>query len=733
MEIRVDHSIFNVTTNLFRALSRFRRRSESLVLWVDAICINQNDDVEKLHQIDLMRDVYSSAREVMMWLGEPNAGDTTRPQKIRAHPETLEEMKDRWPAWIYDAVKPYLDEEPEDDPPESRLGDDLRFREVIDQLPHGMRPTFHTPKVPQAYLGDMDRNNEESRTLVITTLFNETANAINDFADLLQQNRFSASQEGPKPDIFDWQQPSQVPRFFRGPLEPRDWPILGAFSIAYFLATSKHLTDMPFFGKGENIAYSLSQAWLKSVDALQSILNNTYWMRAWITQEIVLAQNPVIYYGQHIMSFKMLATAQQVLKQHSHARCCASALEERTLSPCYGTPIWTALTTSFSRIEDFTEMWLENSHSRALGGNIEIPWSHLLSFNLTRRYATKPVDHVYGVLGLVDNTGPDKIPADYSASVAAVYTQAVGRLIKSSLNLKFVATFNATRPNQHNLPSWVPDWSTGAFDTGIGYPWKPQTSDGNQPSVRIHDDLCLSVRSSFIDEVSIINPEMEDCTGTCHGLEHRVKLLSSWRETAGLTGDINKSSPRENEFWRTLFAGHMFNFHVLMDRRQMVPSDVERAGKWWQWIQAAAKSSNDKMSFGGMAFSQQPSLQGRDDEFDQMVHALTRRKTFFITKKGRLATARGPVANGDEIHLVEGSGFPLILRRARRISPRPSSSSPPMAAQPPAKESNHPNFLDLDQCAHDRSNVVRYIGDTYVHGITRAETQSNIRETVFVR
>ncbi|PMD44844.1 heterokaryon incompatibility [Hyaloscypha variabilis F] len=38
-------------------------------LWVDAICINQKDDVEKATQISLMKEIYSFAEEVVIWLG----------------------------------------------------------------------------------------------------------------------------------------------------------------------------------------------------------------------------------------------------------------------------------------------------------------------------------------------------------------------------------------------------------------------------------------------------------------------------------------------------------------------------------------------------------------------------------------------------------------------------------------------------------------------------------------
>lgn len=68
-QIRSDGGRILVTKNCELALRHLRKSDTSRVLWVDAICINQEDDTEKGHQVDIMRDVYSKATEVLIWLG----------------------------------------------------------------------------------------------------------------------------------------------------------------------------------------------------------------------------------------------------------------------------------------------------------------------------------------------------------------------------------------------------------------------------------------------------------------------------------------------------------------------------------------------------------------------------------------------------------------------------------------------------------------------------------------
>jgi len=47
-------------------------------LWIDAICIDQIDVLERNHQVALMGQIYSKAQAVLMWLGESAPATATR-------------------------------------------------------------------------------------------------------------------------------------------------------------------------------------------------------------------------------------------------------------------------------------------------------------------------------------------------------------------------------------------------------------------------------------------------------------------------------------------------------------------------------------------------------------------------------------------------------------------------------------------------------------------------------
>jgi len=62
-----------VRHNLGRALSALRREDEDMILWVDALCINQEDLEERGQQVRLMEEIYKNAEAVLIYLGRGNS------------------------------------------------------------------------------------------------------------------------------------------------------------------------------------------------------------------------------------------------------------------------------------------------------------------------------------------------------------------------------------------------------------------------------------------------------------------------------------------------------------------------------------------------------------------------------------------------------------------------------------------------------------------------------------
>ncbi|KAH7317181.1 heterokaryon incompatibility protein-domain-containing protein [Stachybotrys elegans] len=70
MDIILDGEEVPITPNLYSALIHLRSEREVRTLWVDALCISQSNHGERNQQVRIMGDIYKSARQVVVWLGE---------------------------------------------------------------------------------------------------------------------------------------------------------------------------------------------------------------------------------------------------------------------------------------------------------------------------------------------------------------------------------------------------------------------------------------------------------------------------------------------------------------------------------------------------------------------------------------------------------------------------------------------------------------------------------------
>ncbi|KAL8402568.1 hypothetical protein RB596_009081 [Gaeumannomyces avenae] len=81
--IYIDGNVLRVTANLHVALSHLRHWFLERILWVDAICINQDDKPEKEQQVQSMAKIYAKASRVIVWLGEASDNGDQALEAIR--------------------------------------------------------------------------------------------------------------------------------------------------------------------------------------------------------------------------------------------------------------------------------------------------------------------------------------------------------------------------------------------------------------------------------------------------------------------------------------------------------------------------------------------------------------------------------------------------------------------------------------------------------------------------
>ena len=102
-EIALPNGILRITKSLFTGLIRLRRRGKRRLLWIDQLCINQDDNMERNQQVLLMRQIYSSASRVLAWLGEDEGNGSIALRLLEKIGKTdTSSLQQRWvsTAWM---------------------------------------------------------------------------------------------------------------------------------------------------------------------------------------------------------------------------------------------------------------------------------------------------------------------------------------------------------------------------------------------------------------------------------------------------------------------------------------------------------------------------------------------------------------------------------------------------------------------------------------------------------
>jgi len=98
--ISCNGQLLKVTVNLGKALRHLRSETDDLVLWADAVCINQNDSAEKGRQVANMGRIYSDAKKVLVWLGRDR--NNAAIETVRWAQEMAKEYR-RWKGSIFES------------------------------------------------------------------------------------------------------------------------------------------------------------------------------------------------------------------------------------------------------------------------------------------------------------------------------------------------------------------------------------------------------------------------------------------------------------------------------------------------------------------------------------------------------------------------------------------------------------------------------------------------------
>ncbi|TLD36846.1 HET-domain-containing protein [Venturia nashicola] len=76
--ILINEYSLDITRSLRSALFHLRKLHEPRTIWVDAVCINQGDVIERGNQVSIMGDIYGHTTRTVVWLGSGDGDEDSK-------------------------------------------------------------------------------------------------------------------------------------------------------------------------------------------------------------------------------------------------------------------------------------------------------------------------------------------------------------------------------------------------------------------------------------------------------------------------------------------------------------------------------------------------------------------------------------------------------------------------------------------------------------------------------
>jgi hypothetical protein len=415
---------------------------------------------------------------------------------------------------------------------------------------------------------------------------------------------------------------------------------------------------------------------------LHQLVNRPFWQRLWILQEIWSGHEYMpIYCGAHRMPWKTFYRGLGVISSDSKSFGIARDLIFRDRKHSNNSSIVITWNFLYRIVRDLQPMV-------SSGDRDFLPFS--LIIDISRLSASSiEVDHIYGMLGMIDPRISSRIMVDYRKSVLEVYKEYAKAHISAYENLEML--LESDFPIRPNFPSWLPNWS---FVNPKARGLRPRTAyragahDPVDPEFSNNLGL-LTCRGFIIDAVD--------------GLAASQRIGDSKFQPVYSNNVYGTEEATKDAFWRTLIADRneegdkasKENRALIKfpERESCVPEELESRGwgdfrdeknkavldslgSWWDWREAnraLSVAGRDLDSFfsrsttNSCAYSLE-NFRSAHAQWDK----ISQWHRFMTTRDGRFGWApywvpypsqpKREVLQGDLICVIMGCSQPLAIR-----------------------------------------------------------------------
>ena len=399
---------------------------------------------------------------------------------------------------------------------------------------------------------------------------------------------------------------------------------------------------------------------------LAELLNRPWFTRAWVFQEVVVAQRGIVLCGSLEMDMDIFINLLDGV--------CDLDFRE------VGEP--TSIMHSSNGYKPMFAIREARFESRnGLSSTKKSRWLSTIWQAMGNLDATNPRDKVYAFLAFVDSTDEHRISPSYGKSIASVYTDAAVQSIYSVGSLDVLELAIKTAKVPEDLPSWVPDFSTPLpslpFMTHNVGSTDFRASRDSQYAIRtpVSAVMALTSYGHILSIVASIHPRNFHNHTSSQKLQEWISLadVTAW-VTSQLTScsdgksSDDRPSTMETRVLRTLLAGGAGRDDTPDNLEYSDPETILEVYHNEPLLLSAqnTRNSNDKAVLNTDSLSAQTlKLQSSTYRWIQKIVKIMINKKFFISAGFNFGLAYEAVREGDLICILQGSKTPTILRRIR--------------------------------------------------------------------
>jgi hypothetical protein len=376
--------------------------------------------------------------------------------------------------------------------------------------------------------------------------------------------------------------------------------------------------------------------------AVRSLLQRPWFSRVWTFQEIVLAQQAVLYCGTHTIRWRRLEAFEVILETFS-----AGPNNEDSRLKGVEKPLRDILMAR-TALQRPQELGPEPEN-----GQLLLSLLPLLD-NLRNRQATDPRDKVFALLNIACDAKNSDLKADYRKSLAEVYALTAKWLLRTQRSLAFLSLVE--KKDKPDLVSWVPDfrykdeWNFLHQPTQVfrgSHRVYNASGNTNATVIDAESNFQLTVRGIYVGTIVERTEPPGNLTNNV-AIGARILDGGQWdllARTCVVDGVYPPTGePIDLAYHRLRIWDQLPTEGLNRRRRTSPPTQIPQPGP------ISYDNAKDAL------------VRGASGDIGITILNKTTRKRMFKTETGYLGVAHRSIEIGDKVYVLMGGEMPFVLR-----------------------------------------------------------------------